>query len=123
MSYTTEQLERETEQTRHEMAATLDELRTRITPGQMVDQVVDYARDSGGGELLHNLKRQVIANPLPLTLVGAGIAWLMMSNGRPTADGAARRGVSDIAEGMSRAADGGGGTASDAGNTLAGAAG
>jgi ElaB/YqjD/DUF883 family membrane-anchored ribosome-binding protein len=76
------QLEREAEQTRSQLAQTLDELRERITPGQLVDQAVDYARDSGGGMFVRNLGRQTTANPLPVALIGAGIAWLMLSNRR-----------------------------------------
>ena len=76
------QLEQEAEQTRSQLAQTLDELRERITPGQLVDQAVDYAKDSGGGMFVRNLGRQATANPLPVALIGAGIAWLMLSNGR-----------------------------------------
>jgi len=104
MSYT-EQLERETEQTRQQVTATLDELRARMTPGQMVDQFVDYAGHNSGAEFLRNLKSQVIANPLPLTLVGAGLAWLMMSNGRSGGNAAPAFGrkLDRVAEGMSDA--------------------
>ena len=76
------QLEREAEQTRAQLAQTLDELRERITPGQLVDQAVDYAKDSGGGLFVRNLGQQATANPLPVALIGAGVAWLMLSNGR-----------------------------------------
>jgi hypothetical protein len=79
------QLERETEQTRARVAETLEELRTRMTAGQVLDQVVDYARDSGGGEFVRNLGRQIVGNPLPVALIGAGLAWLMLANGRATA--------------------------------------
>jgi ElaB/YqjD/DUF883 family membrane-anchored ribosome-binding protein len=76
------QLEREAEQTRSQLAQTLDELRERITPGQLMDQAVDLAKDSGGGQFVRNLGRQATVNPMPVALIGAGIAWLMMSNGR-----------------------------------------
>jgi ElaB/YqjD/DUF883 family membrane-anchored ribosome-binding protein len=79
---TSAQLERETEQTRSELARTLDELRVRITPGQLVDDAVDYAKNSGGGEFVRNLGRQAKANPMPVALIGAGLAWLMMSSDR-----------------------------------------
>jgi hypothetical protein len=46
------QLEREAEQTRTHLSQTLAELRERITPGQLLDQRVDYAKDSGGGEFV-----------------------------------------------------------------------
>jgi hypothetical protein len=46
------QIEREVEQTRSNVADTLDTLRNKLQPGQMVDQVVgqmsDYVRSSAG---------------------------------------------------------------------------
>lgn len=76
------QLEREAEDSRARLAQTLDELRDRITPGHLVDQAVDYAKDSGGGMFVRNLGRQTAANPMPVALIGAGMAWLMLTNGR-----------------------------------------
>lgn len=76
MTYS-EQLERETETCRVQLADTLDELRMRMTPGEVVDQLVDYARDTTGGMFVENLKQQVASNPLPVALMGAGLAWLM----------------------------------------------
>lgn len=105
------QLEREAENTRSQLARTLDELRERITPGQLVDQAVDYAKDSGGGMFVRNLGRQTAANPLPVALIGAGMAWLMLANGRrsgttaasinraaETAIDRARQSMSDVGE-------------------------
>src|SRR5947207_13543828 len=74
-----EQLRREAEQSRAQVAGTLEELRARITPGQVVDQLVDYAGDSGAGEFVRNLGRQAVNNPLPVAMMGAGLAWLMLS--------------------------------------------
>jgi hypothetical protein len=89
------QLERQTEAIRAEIAHTLDELRARITPGQVVDQAVDYARDSGASEFLRNLRQEAVSNPMAIGLVGAGLAWLMMSNRRSArADGGWRVGSS-----------------------------
>jgi Protein of unknown function (DUF3618) len=86
---TSEQLEREAEQHRAEIAQTLQELRSRMTPGQVVDQLVDYARDGSGGMFLHNLRRQAVDNPLPLVMVGTGLAWLMMNGRHSTASSSA----------------------------------
>jgi hypothetical protein len=77
-----ELLEREAEARRIELAETFDELRARATPGHVLDQLVDYATDSGGVDFFRNLRDQTVANPLALGLVGAGLAWLMMSSGR-----------------------------------------
>jgi len=81
------QIEREVEQTRNNVADTLDTLRQKLQPGQMVDQVVgqvsDYVRSSGGTEFMRNLGTSVRDNPMPVALIGAGIAWLLMSGGKP----------------------------------------
>ncbi|HEV2956737.1 MAG TPA: DUF3618 domain-containing protein [Xanthobacteraceae bacterium] len=99
MTKSTAQLEREAELTRSQLAATLEELRSRITPGQLVDQTLDYARESNLAELMRNLGRDACDNPLPLALIGTGLAWLMMTNGR-------RRGVDAAVTEATRGASG-----------------
>ena len=86
MTYT-EQLEREAQESRSQLAGTLDELRACITPGHVVDQVADYVGDGDAGIFFRTLKRQVARNPLPATLIGAGVIWLMMSNGKSNGSG------------------------------------
>lgn len=71
-----EQLERQTEQNRAEVELTIDELRARLTPGQIVDEVMSYWKD-GGSQFAMNLGRQVTNNPLPVALIGAGLAWFL----------------------------------------------
>src|SRR6185437_11599892 len=83
-----QQLERETEQTRSQIAATLLELRACVTPGHVFNQISDRLGEGGGAALVKNLKRQTIDNPLPVALLGAGLAWLMLS-GRSSTDGRA----------------------------------
>src|SRR6516225_11437277 len=78
-----ELLEREAEARRAQLAQTFDELRARVTPGHVLDRLVDYATDSGGADFFRNLRDQTVANPLAVGIVGAGLAWLMLSNGRP----------------------------------------
>ncbi len=89
MTQRSEQLKQEAEQSRAHLAETLEELRGRITPGQVVDQFVDYAGDSGAGEFFRNLGRQAVSNPLPVTLIGAGLAWLMLA-GKSSGSGMGR---------------------------------
>jgi hypothetical protein len=79
MATETERLERETEETRAQLEQTLGELRARMSPGQLFDQATDYLRNSGGRTYLHNLREEVVHNPVPITLIGAGIAWLALS--------------------------------------------
>ena len=77
-----ELLERDAEAKRAQLAETFDELRTRVTPGHVVDRLVDYATESGGADFFRNLRDQAVANPLALGIIGAGLAWLMLSKGR-----------------------------------------
>lgn len=84
----TEQLEREAELCREQLLGTVRELRSRLTPGQMVDRAIDYVSDGDGAEFARNLRSQVVANPLPMTLMSAGLAWLMLSGkGKPATGG------------------------------------
>jgi Protein of unknown function (DUF3618) len=75
-------LEREVEETRWQLSGTLEELRGRMTPGRVVDQVIDYTRDSPAVEFFRNLGRKVRENPLPVMLVGIGITWLLLATNR-----------------------------------------
>ncbi len=106
-----EQLERETEQTRAQIADTLDELRACMTPGRVLDQLADRVSGGAAVAFARNLKDQAVNNPLPIALVGAGLAWLMLS--RRQSDGSfihrpgerLRNAVSDAAENVRNAVD------------------
>lgn len=82
MTRLSEQLERDAEIARTNLAADLDELRHRMTPGQIVDEVADYARDTPVAEFTRNVMRDLRENPLPLLLIGAGIAWSVYNSSR-----------------------------------------
>ncbi len=70
------EIEREVEQTRSNVSSTLDELRSKLKPSQMMDEVVgeavDWVKGSGGTEFARNLGATVRDNPLPVLLIGAG---------------------------------------------------
>lgn len=71
------EIQAEIERTRREMDGTLWAIQQRLTPGQIVDQGLSYLRQSGGQEFVSNLGQQAKQNPLPVALVGIGLAWLM----------------------------------------------
>ena len=52
MARQSEQLEREAEQTRRQLAGWLEELRSRVTPGQVIDQLADFAREGAAADFL-----------------------------------------------------------------------
>lgn len=105
---TSAQLEQEAEQTRTALARNLDELRARISPGYLVDQAVDYAKESTGGEFYRNLTRQVAANPFPVILIGAGVAWLALAkaSSSPTTTRGAPDPARDFQDAQGRTAEG-----------------
>jgi len=70
------QLQREVEAQRSKVESTIDEIQAKLSPGQLVDELLAYTK-GGGGEFVSTLQRQVTANPLPVALLGVSLAWLM----------------------------------------------
>ena len=75
-------LEREIDQTRANMDRTLGALERKFSPGQLLDQAMEFARENGG-EFANNLGRSVKDNPVPALLTAVGIAWMVASSNRP----------------------------------------
>src|ERR1700680_1254690 len=80
MGTQSEQLERQVHQARARLTETLEELRAGMTPGQVVDQLAEDAREGPAAEFFRNLVREIRENPLPLALIGAGVAWLIIAS-------------------------------------------
>ena len=102
-----EQLEREAEAARGRILSSLTELRERLTPGQVVDEMFDFTRDGRAGRFVRNLGQQSIDNPIPVALIGAGIAWLAFGgrgNGRPRMRASARSAAVATSDAAQRAA-------------------
>ncbi|HEX7052869.1 MAG TPA: DUF3618 domain-containing protein [Burkholderiales bacterium] len=72
-----DEIQAEIDRTRRQMDGTLHAIEQRLTPGQLYDQGIEYLRNNGGTEFLSNLGQQAKANPMPVALVGIGLAWLM----------------------------------------------
>src|SRR5262245_51640712 len=100
MESQSEQFEREIEETRWQLTGTLDELRDRMTPGRVVDQLIDYTRNGSAAEFLRNMGREIRENPMPLVLIGIGIAWLMVASSRT-----ARTAIASSADSLARVAN------------------
>ena len=74
-------LEREIDQQRAEIGNIVHALESKLSPGQMIDTALGYAK-GGGGEFLHNLTYTVKANPVPTLLTSIGLVWLMAGQNR-----------------------------------------
>jgi hypothetical protein len=77
-------LQREIDQDRQRIGHRIDAIQERMSPGQLIDEVLAYAKGSGGGEYVSNLGQALKNNPLPVALMGVSLAWLM-AKGSPSA--------------------------------------
>lgn len=78
------QIEREIEQDRRRIEDKLGAIQDKLSPGQLIDEAIAYAKGHGGVEFASNLKSSAVANPIPVALIGIGLAWLMA---KPTTTG------------------------------------
>ena len=77
-----EQIERELEEHRAEISRTIEAIQYKITPGQLATDAYGYVRDSSG-DFVKNLGTAAKSNPVPVALIGLGIAWLMLGGCTP----------------------------------------
>ena len=85
-------IERDLDQTRSRLGSHLSELQDRLSPGQVLDDLMGYFRGSEGAAFGRSLVDNIRANPMPAALTGIGLAWLMASNPRQgTPSGSAGR--------------------------------
>ena len=74
---TSAELEQEVEAQRQRVEDRIGQIQDKLSPGQMVDELLSYAKNSGGGDFVANLGKNVIGNPLPVALLGISLLWLM----------------------------------------------
>ena len=73
-------LEREVEAQRAEISDTLAEIRHRLSPGEILDEVMRNPRTR---EAAARMGSAVGRNPLPVLLIGVGALWLALASNRP----------------------------------------
>ena len=73
--------EREVETSRSNLDRTMEALKDKMTPGQLFDEA-SRALGSTGQQVFSKLAEQAKANPMPLAVMGLGLAWLMTSSGK-----------------------------------------
>jgi hypothetical protein len=128
-------VEREVETSRSNLDSTLEALKDKMTPGQLFDEA-SRALGSTGQQVFSKFMEQAKENPMPLAVMGLGLAWLMTSSGKKQSYGYAsyeprsfetersRYGASSAADGIgekvSDLAAGAKSTLSDAKDRIAG---
>lgn len=76
------QIVSELETRRHRMRREIEGLNDQFSPEQLWETAKNSLAASNGNEFVRNLGRSVRDNPLPLAVVGAGIAWMIVDRNR-----------------------------------------
>jgi len=71
-------LERDLAEERAKVAEAIDEIQHRLSPGQLIDEVMRHGRGTGS-DVVANLGRTLAANPIPTALIGVGLLWLLLA--------------------------------------------
>lgn len=79
MSMETDRLEADVNASRHRLNDTLSALGSKLSPGQMLDEVLGLAQGQAG-QFASKLGRQVRDNPMPTLLIAAGVGLLFMQS-------------------------------------------
>ena len=81
----TTEIQQDIEATRAELDRTISAIEQKLTPGQVVDEVFGYFRTRPGSS--NDLVYWLRENPVPVILIGIGLAWLMFgSRGQRSTD-------------------------------------
>jgi len=75
------ELEREIDETRASVYATLEALERKLSPEHLLDLTLGRVREHGG-QFAGNLGSSMKENPVPMLLTSIGIAWMMLSGRR-----------------------------------------
>lgn len=81
MNRSPEQIQRDIQRTQSEIGETLEAIKRRLSPEEIMSQATAYLR-AGPGEFGRNLGRTIRDNPVPVALIGVGIGWLMFGGSR-----------------------------------------
>ena len=73
-------LEREVAAQRAEISGTLGEIKERLSPGELLDEVLRNARIR---DAVSGIGSAIGRNPLPVVLIGVGALWLAVSSSQP----------------------------------------
>jgi hypothetical protein len=114
-----DQVSREIDSTRRRIEQRADALRDRMSPRELFRPLTDRLKDTlgEGGEKVLDVFRE---NPIPLTLVGVGLGWLLLKDTR--SGKAMEPGIraADVASGAKEAAQQVGEAASHAASAVSG---
>lgn len=74
-------IQHDIDQDRKRIEKRIDAIQERMSPGQLIDEVLGYFKNSGGGDYVSNLGAAVKGNPIPVAMMGVSLAWLIAGTG------------------------------------------
>lgn len=83
MSVETDRIEADLNKSRNKLSDTLDALGNKLSPDQIASEVAGMAKEQAiriASNVKNGVTRQVRDNPLPLLLIGAGVALMLYNN-------------------------------------------
>lgn len=112
MNKSSADVEKDVEASRSALDRNVEALRDKMTPGQLLDEAMT-TMGGAGQQIASKFIDQAKQNPMPLAVMGLGIAWLVASNRGPGSSGSAE--PRSFADRTSRdpAADGSSGSIGD----------
>jgi hypothetical protein len=81
MTTETDRIEQDIAQSRTALNDTIERLGGKLSPGQIVDEVMGLAKGQFG-QFTANMGKQVRDNPIPLLLIGAGVGMYLMNHNK-----------------------------------------
>lgn len=78
------QLESDADDIRAGIAETAEAIQDKLNPGKMMEELLAYMKNSDGALAFANLSKQARDNPMALAMIGAGMAWLVLGDGKET---------------------------------------
>lgn len=86
MTKTSAELEREVEETRGRIDQTVEALKDKMQPKEMFDEATKMM-SGASNKVLTTAVEQLRENPIPIALIGLGVAWLAISQTRRSSVG------------------------------------
>lgn len=76
MTRSAAEVERDVEETRGKLSRTVDALKEKMAPGELLDEAT-RSLGSTGEQIYNKVVEQAKLNPVPVALIGVGLAWLL----------------------------------------------
>ena len=82
MTRSVEEIERDADAARAGLDRTVEALKEKMTPSNLANEAMNHVRNTPTAQRAIRLRHQAQDNAVPLALIGAGLAWMMVNRKR-----------------------------------------